>query len=42
VAERLAEQITTLPLFPGMGEDEVEWVVDAVKDVDRRNDAYRA
>jgi dTDP-4-amino-4,6-dideoxygalactose transaminase len=42
VAERLAKQITTLPLFPGMDEDEVEWVTEAVKDFDRRNDASRA
>jgi dTDP-4-amino-4,6-dideoxygalactose transaminase len=30
VAERLAEQICTLPLFPQMSEEEIERVVDAV------------
>lgn len=41
VAERLAEQVTTLPLFPGMGGHEVEWVIEGVKDFDRRGDADR-
>jgi dTDP-4-amino-4,6-dideoxygalactose transaminase len=36
VAERLAEQICTLPLFPGMSEDETARVVQAVKGFDRR------
>ena len=35
VAERLAEQICTLPLFPYMSDDEVAHVVDAVRDFDR-------
>jgi dTDP-3-amino-3,4,6-trideoxy-alpha-D-glucose transaminase len=30
VSERLAEQICSLPLFPGMGADELEQIVDAV------------
>jgi dTDP-3-amino-3,4,6-trideoxy-alpha-D-glucose transaminase len=34
VAERLAEQICTLPLFPSMSFDEVQRVVDAVRDFD--------
>lgn len=36
VAERLAEQICTLPLFPGMSEDETARVVQAVKEFYRR------
>jgi dTDP-3-amino-3,4,6-trideoxy-alpha-D-glucose transaminase len=35
VAERLAEQICTLPLYPLMRDDEVVRVVDAVHDFDR-------
>ena len=35
VAERLAEEICTLPLFPTMSDDEVAHVVDAVRDFDR-------
>ena len=34
VAERLAEQICTLPLFPSMSNDEVEQVVAAIQDFD--------
>jgi dTDP-4-amino-4,6-dideoxygalactose transaminase len=34
VAERLAEQIVTLPLFPLMTDQEIERVVSAVKDFD--------
>ncbi len=36
VAERLAEEICTLPLFPGMSEDETARVVQAVTTFDRR------
>jgi dTDP-4-amino-4,6-dideoxygalactose transaminase len=36
VAERLAHQICTLPLFPGMSEDETARVVQAVQTFDRR------
>jgi dTDP-4-amino-4,6-dideoxygalactose transaminase len=36
VAERLSEQICTLPLFPGMSEDETARVVQAVQAFDRR------
>jgi dTDP-4-amino-4,6-dideoxygalactose transaminase len=36
VAERLADQICTLPLFPGMSEDETARVVQAVQTFDRR------
>jgi len=36
VAERLAEEICTLPLFPGMTEDEVARVVNGVLTYDRR------
>jgi dTDP-4-amino-4,6-dideoxygalactose transaminase len=36
VAERLADQICTLPLFPGMSEDETARVVEAVQTFDRR------
>lgn len=36
VAERLADQICTLPLFPGMSADEVACVVNAVLTFDRR------
>jgi dTDP-3-amino-3,4,6-trideoxy-alpha-D-glucose transaminase len=36
VAERLADQICTLPLFPGMSEDETARVVTAVQTFDRR------
>ncbi len=35
VAERLAEEICTLPLFPTMSDDEVAQVIDAVQDFDR-------
>jgi dTDP-4-amino-4,6-dideoxygalactose transaminase len=34
VAERLAEQICTLPLFPTMSGDDVDRIVDAVRDFD--------
>jgi dTDP-4-amino-4,6-dideoxygalactose transaminase len=34
VVERLAEQICTLPLFPSMSDDEVQRVLDAVRDFD--------
>ena len=34
VAERLAEQICTLPLFPPMSDDEIARVIDAVQDFD--------
>lgn len=34
VAERLAEQICTLPLFPSMSEDETARVIEAVRDFD--------
>ena len=34
-AERLAEQIVTLPLSPYMTDDEIAHVVDAVRDYDR-------
>lgn len=34
VAEGLAEQICTLPLFPSMADDEVEQIIDAVQDFD--------
>jgi dTDP-3-amino-3,4,6-trideoxy-alpha-D-glucose transaminase len=34
-AERLAEQICTLPLFPTMSDDELAQVVDAVRDFDQ-------
>ena len=34
VAERLAEQICTLPLFPSMSDDEVAQVIEAVRDFD--------
>ena len=34
VAERLAEQICTLPLFPSMSDDEVAQVIEAVQDFD--------
>ncbi|MGI8730476.1 MAG: DegT/DnrJ/EryC1/StrS family aminotransferase [Solirubrobacteraceae bacterium] len=36
VAERLADEICTLPLFPGMSEDQTARVIDAVKSFDRR------
>ncbi len=36
VAERLAEQICTLPLFPGMSEEETERVINGVQGFDRR------
>jgi dTDP-4-amino-4,6-dideoxygalactose transaminase len=36
VAERLADQICTLPLFPGMSEDETARVAQAVQTFDRR------
>jgi dTDP-4-amino-4,6-dideoxygalactose transaminase len=36
VAERLADEICTLPLFPGMSEDEVARVVNGVLTFDRR------
>lgn len=36
VAERLAEQICTLPLFPGMSEDELARVVNGVQTFERR------
>jgi dTDP-3-amino-3,4,6-trideoxy-alpha-D-glucose transaminase len=36
VAERLADEICTLPLFPGMSEDEMARVVQAVLTFDRR------
>jgi dTDP-3-amino-3,4,6-trideoxy-alpha-D-glucose transaminase len=36
VSERLAEQICTLPLFPGMSEDQTERVIQAVQGFDRR------
>jgi dTDP-3-amino-3,4,6-trideoxy-alpha-D-glucose transaminase len=35
VAERLAEQICTLPLYPLMPDDEIARVVDAIHDFDR-------
>jgi dTDP-3-amino-3,4,6-trideoxy-alpha-D-glucose transaminase len=35
VAERLAEEICTLPLFPTMSDAEVAQVVDAIRDFDR-------
>ena len=35
VAERLAEQICTLPLFPTMSDDELTQVIDGVRDFDR-------
>jgi dTDP-3-amino-3,4,6-trideoxy-alpha-D-glucose transaminase len=35
VAERLAEQICTLPLYPLMADDEIARVVEAVQDFDR-------
>jgi dTDP-4-amino-4,6-dideoxygalactose transaminase len=34
-AERLAEEICTLPLFPTMSDAEVAQIVDAVRDFDR-------
>jgi len=34
IAERLAEQICTLPLFPSMSDDEVAQVIEAVQDFD--------
>ena len=34
VAERLAEEICTLPLFPTMSDDEVAQVIEAVQDFD--------
>ncbi|HWC25029.1 MAG TPA: DegT/DnrJ/EryC1/StrS family aminotransferase [Solirubrobacteraceae bacterium] len=37
VAERLAEQICTLPLFPGMSEEQTARVVQAVQGFDRRD-----
>lgn len=36
VAERLADEICTLPLFPGMSEDELSRVVNGVLTFDRR------
>jgi dTDP-3-amino-3,4,6-trideoxy-alpha-D-glucose transaminase len=36
VAERLADEICTLPLFPGMSEDEIARVIQAVMTFDRR------
>ena len=33
-AERLAEQICTLPLFPSMSDDEVARVIEAIQDFD--------
>lgn len=39
VAERLAEEIVTLPLFPGMEDDAVARVIDGVREFDRRNHA---
>lgn len=36
VAERLADEICTLPLFPGMSDDEVAHVVNGVLTFDRR------
>jgi dTDP-3-amino-3,4,6-trideoxy-alpha-D-glucose transaminase len=39
VAERLAKQICTLPLFPGMSADQTARVVDAVQEFDRRRQA---
>jgi dTDP-3-amino-3,4,6-trideoxy-alpha-D-glucose transaminase len=38
VAERLAERICTLPLFPGMSEDETAHVVYGVQGFDRRQE----
>ncbi len=35
VAERLAEQICTLPLYPLMPDEEIARVIDAVHDFDR-------
>jgi dTDP-3-amino-3,4,6-trideoxy-alpha-D-glucose transaminase len=35
VAERLAEEICTLPLFPTMSEEQVEQVIEAVQDFDQ-------
>jgi dTDP-3-amino-3,4,6-trideoxy-alpha-D-glucose transaminase len=35
VAERLAEQICTLPLYPSMAADEIGRIVDAVQEYDR-------
>ena len=35
VAERLAEEICTLPLFPTMSDDEVAQVIEAVQDFDQ-------
>jgi dTDP-3-amino-3,4,6-trideoxy-alpha-D-glucose transaminase len=35
VAERLAEEICTLPLFPTMSDAEVAQVIDAIRDFDR-------
>jgi dTDP-3-amino-3,4,6-trideoxy-alpha-D-glucose transaminase len=35
VAERLADEICTLPLFPSMSEDEAAQIIDAVQDFDR-------
>jgi dTDP-4-amino-4,6-dideoxygalactose transaminase len=37
VAERLADQICTLPLFPGMSENETARVIHAVQGFDRRH-----
>jgi dTDP-4-amino-4,6-dideoxygalactose transaminase len=34
VAERLAQEICTLPLFPSMSDDEVARIVQAVRDLD--------
>ncbi len=34
VAERLAEEICTLPLFPSMSDEEAQRVIDAVRDFD--------
>jgi dTDP-4-amino-4,6-dideoxygalactose transaminase len=36
VAERLADQVCTLPLFPGMSDNETARVIQAVRGFDRR------
>jgi dTDP-4-amino-4,6-dideoxygalactose transaminase len=30
IAERLAEELVSLPIFPGISEEQLEWVTDSV------------